>query len=34
MNPPWTQIKLGGQPAVNLFNDYKKFIETENLLRT
>jgi hypothetical protein len=28
MNPPWAQVKLGGQPAVKLFNDYKKFIQT------
>jgi hypothetical protein len=27
MTAPWAQIKLGGQPAVDLFNDYKKFIE-------
>ncbi|OHB51453.1 MAG: hypothetical protein A2Y12_08525 [Planctomycetes bacterium GWF2_42_9] len=31
MNPPWAQVKLGGQRAVNLFNDYKKFIESDLL---
>jgi hypothetical protein len=31
MTPPWAQIKLGGQLAVNLFNDYKKFIKTGSL---
>jgi len=33
MNPPWTQVKLGGQPAINLFNDYKKFIEIDSIMR-
>lgn len=30
MTAPWARVKLGGQPAVDLFNDYKKFIETGN----
>ena len=34
MTPPWAQIKLGGQSAVNLFNAYKKFIEMSSLSQT
>jgi hypothetical protein len=29
MNPSWTQIKLGGERAVKLFNGYKKFIQSD-----
>jgi hypothetical protein len=28
MNPPWSKFKLGGQRAVDLFNDYKKYYES------
>jgi hypothetical protein len=29
MNPSWSQIKLGGERAVKLFNGYKKFIQSD-----
>jgi hypothetical protein len=31
MNPPWANFKLGGEPAVKLYNDYSKYLETNYL---